>query len=166
MRRGRLQRGDALFEHADAVCPGDRAGHGRHRRGALRVELPRVDLLQRGEQCPYAAPNPTAGEMTSQSKTLPAWAQSTPAVPFPSSKLFASPTPRIEPIRVWELLTGRPMYQVPRFQITPAIRRERTIARAAPGLLSMRRSTGSRLTMLKAIAVPPSRTPRKLHAPE
>ena len=30
------------------------------------------------------------------------------------------PTPRIEPISVCELDTGRPTYHVPRFQITPA----------------------------------------------
>src|SRR5262249_23084585 len=81
-------------------------------------------------------------------------------------RLFASPTPRIEPISVCELETGRPYHQVARFQMTPERSSDNTITIDRVEALSMSRSTGSRLTMLKATAVPPSRTPRKLHTPE
>ncbi len=81
-------------------------------------------------------------------------------------KLFASPTPRIDPIKVWELETGNPYHQVPRFQIMPASNKESTITMDRTDELSVSRSTGKRLTMANATAVPPSSTPRKLQTPE
>ena len=71
--------------------------------------------------------NPSSGEMISPNPTSPAFAQFTPESPALFHTLFAIPTPRIDPIRVCELDTGRPRDQVPRFQTTPAIRRARTI---------------------------------------
>ncbi len=76
------------------------------------------------------------------------------------------PTPRIEPMSVCELDTGSPKYHVPRFHDTPASNSDSTITSAAPERESTSRSTGSRLTMPKATAVPPRRTPRKLRNPE
>ena len=76
------------------------------------------------------------------------------------------PTPRIEPISVCELDTGRPTYHVPRFHVTPAMSSDSTITSAAPERESTSRSTGSRLTMPNATAVPPSSTPRKFIKPE
>ena len=81
-------------------------------------------------------------------------------------RLLASPTPRIDPISVCELETGNPYHQVPRFQIIPASNSEITITTERTEELSINRSTGSKLTMAKATAVPPSSTPRKLHTPE
>jgi hypothetical protein len=73
------------------------------------------------------------------------------------------------PMSVCELDTGRPMYQVPRFHITPAKSRASTMIRPTRALSAfawMSRSTGSRLTMPNATPVPPSSTPRKFITPE
>ena len=67
---------------------------------------------------------------------------------------------------VCELLTGRPKYHVPRFHITPAMSKDRTMTRAACGSASTNKSTGNRWTMANATAVPPRSTPRKLSSPE
>ena len=83
----------------------------------------------------------------------------------PFHRLLATPTPTMLPMSVCELDTGSPRYQVPRFQMTPASSSDSTMTRAAPVRLSTSRSTGSRLTMPKATAVPPSSTPRKLRNP-
>src|SRR5262249_47028285 len=96
----------------------------------------------------------------------PALLQLTPDRSCRVIKLLAKPTPRIEPISVCELETGRPRHQVARFQITPDNKSEITMTMARLDALSIKRSTGSRLTMLKATAVPPSRTPRKLQTAE
>src|SRR5262245_12291056 len=58
--------------------------------------------------------NPTSGEMSSDLPTLAACSQSTPLVADPVlTSWFASPTPMIDPINVWELDDGKPKYQVP-----------------------------------------------------
>ena len=75
------------------------------------------------------------------------------------------PMPRMAPIRVCELETGNPSHQVERFQAMPDARRARTMMIADFEVALMSRSTGRRWTMLKAIAVPPTRTPRKLQKP-
>src|SRR5215831_13421763 len=106
------------------------------------------------------------GEINSDSPTSPALVQLTPDTSCRVIKLFASPTPRIDPISVCELDTGRPYHQVPRFQIIPANKSESTITIDRTDELSINRSTGSKLTIAKATAVPPSSTPRKLQIPE
>jgi hypothetical protein len=40
---------------------------------------------------------------------------------MPRIRALATPTPMIEPIRVWDEEAGRPSHQVPRFQIMAAI---------------------------------------------
>src|SRR5258708_7796221 len=106
------------------------------------------------------------GEMRSDRPTSPALLQLIPEKLCRVIRLLASPTPRIEPISVCELETGKPYHHVARFQITPDKSSDRTMTTARAELLSMSMSTGSRLTMLKATAVPPSSTPRKLQIPE
>ena len=81
-------------------------------------------------------------------------------------RLLAMPTPRIEPINVCELETGNPRYHVPRFHVTPASNSASTETSAIWLRESTSRSTGRRLTMLKATAVPPRSTPKKLQVPE
>ena len=76
------------------------------------------------------------------------------------------PMPRMAPIRVCELETGSPIHQVERFQAIPEVKRASTMTIADFDVASISRSTGSRWTMLKAIAVPPRSTPRKLQNPE
>jgi hypothetical protein len=76
------------------------------------------------------------------------------------------PMPRMAPIRVCELETGRPSHQVDRFQAIPEHSSASTMMIADCDVALSSRSTGSRWKMLKAIAVPPSRTPRKLQKPE
>ena len=75
------------------------------------------------------------------------------------------PMPRMAPIRVCELETGSPSHQVDRFQAMPDARSASTMMIADFDVASMSRSTGRRRTMLNAIAVPPTRTPRKLQKP-
>ena len=60
--------------------------------------------------------NPNSGEMSSDMPIFRAWLQSIAASFTPGSSEYASPTPRIEPISVWELEQGMPRYQVSRFQ--------------------------------------------------
>ena len=78
----------------------------------------------------------------------------------------ATPTPMIEPIRVWELEAGRPKYQVPRFQMIAAISKANTIAKPAELPTCRMSSTGSSEMMPKATAPLESRTPRKLKNPD
>src|SRR5207244_2798187 len=80
--------------------------------------------------------------------------------PVPAHRPLAMPTPRIDPISVCELLTGSPLYQVPKFQITPASSSASTMTSAASGLVLMSASTGSRWTMLNATAAEPMTTVR------
>ncbi|MCY1301482.1 hypothetical protein D9M68_988000 [compost metagenome] len=91
---------------------------------------------------------PAAGEKISDRPMSMALPQFTPS---PSGTLVSSalarPTPRIEPIRVWELDAGMPKYQVPRFQAMAAVSRLNTMARPWPVLTLISSSTGSRWTM-------------------
>ena len=91
-----------------------------------------------------ASTNPTSGETSSASPTFSHAAQFTPRKPLSFHRLFAIPTPRMEPMSVCELLTGRPMYQVPRFHATPASRSDSTMTSAAPERALMSRWTGNR----------------------
>src|SRR5262245_6943128 len=97
-----------------------------------------------------AATKPITGEISRDKPTSTALAQLTPETLHRVIRLFASPTPRIEPISECELDTGRPYNQVARFQVTPASNNETTITMARTDALSINRSTGSRLTMLNA----------------
>src|SRR6267142_3471433 len=93
--------------------------------------------------------------------------QSTPDVPSrPRIRALATPTPMIEPIRVWELEAGSPNHQVPRFHRIAAISSANTIAKPAPLETCRISSTGSRETMPKATAPVENRTPRKLKNPD
>src|SRR5262245_40966415 len=78
-----------------------------------------------------AEAKPTNGDTSSPSPASPALTQFTPLSPLPVSRLLAMPTPRIEPISVWELDTGSPRYHVQRFHITPASSNDSTMIRAA-----------------------------------
>src|SRR5580692_13046470 len=79
---------------------------------------------------------------------------------------LASPTPMMEPKRVWELEAGRPRYQVPTFQMMAEIRSAKTIAKPAPEPTLITSSTGSSDTMLKATAPEDSNTPSRFQAPD
>jgi len=83
-----------------------------------------------------------------------------------SSQAFIIPTPMIEPMRAWELLAGRPRYQVAKFQMIAANKSASTIASPRPVLMFTSRSTGNRCTMLKATPIPPAWTPMKFHSPD
>ena len=72
----------------------------------------------------------------------------------------------IEPISVCELETGRPMYQVPRFQMIAAISSANTMAKPALDADLQDQSTGSSETMLNATGAAGEPTPRKLKQPE
>ena len=114
-----------------------------------------------------ATVKPISGEISSASPTSPAFPQLTPAPnSWPGSSEFARPTPTIAPMSVCELEAGSPRYQVPRFQTIAATSSASNIASPAPVPLATSRSTGSRLMMLIATAIPPTNTPRKLHTPD
>ena len=72
----------------------------------------------------------------------------------------------IEPIKVWELETGSPRYQVPRFQMIAAIRSANTMAKPAPDPTCRINSTGSSAMIPKATAPDDTITPRKLQNPD
>src|SRR3984957_15019259 len=80
-----------------------------------------------------AALKPINGEMSRVSPILVAWPQSTPLVPegLVAISWFISPTPMMDPIRVWELDEGRPKYQVPRFHRRGGTSRGNTKANGA-----------------------------------
>src|SRR5260370_8512447 len=78
---------------------------------------------------------------------------------------LASPTPRIEPIRVWELEAGKPRNQVPRFQIMDDTRRANTIAKPPPVPTLSTSSTGSSATTPKAPAPAANNPPIKIQTP-
>jgi hypothetical protein len=79
---------------------------------------------------------------------------------------FMSPTPMIEPIRVWELEEGSPKYHVPRFQMIAAMSSANTMANPAPLPTCKMSSTGRSDTMPNATAPLDIKTPRKLKAPD
>ena len=96
-----------------------------------------------------AAKKPIIGDSNRAFPTSIALFQLTPER-FPSViKLLASPTPSIEPMSVWELETGSPIHQVPKFHMTPARSNAMTMTIARELLPSIRSPTGSKLTMLK-----------------
>src|SRR5258708_20510459 len=69
-------------------------------------------------------------------------------------KELAKPTPRIEPIRVWELEAGKPRNHVPRFQIMEETRSAKTIAKPAPVPTLSTSSTGRSPTTPNPTAPP------------
>ena len=116
---------------------------------------------------PAARPKPITGEIKSASPTSDALCQLIPLKTEPCSiQAFIIPTPMIDPISEWELEAGRPRYQVAKFQMIAAPRRESTIASPRPVLMLTSRSTGSRWTMLKATPMPPAWTPMKFQRPD
>src|SRR6185436_14446250 len=117
---------------------------------------------------PPAQQNPMIGEMSKDRPTSSAFTQFTPS---PNMLLgviaaLARPTPRIEPIRVWELEAGKPRYQVPRFQIMEDSRRANTMAKPAPLPTLSTSSTGSSATTPKATAPDDDNTPIRFHMPD
>ena len=95
-----------------------------------------------------AQTNPTTGETSSDSSTFRTCTQLSPAtMPWPDMIALASPTPRIEPIRLCELETGKPMYQVPRFQTMAEMSRAKIIANPRPEPTFSTSSTGSSARM-------------------
>src|ERR1700689_4852224 len=114
-----------------------------------------------------AQTKPTTGESSSDQPTLAAWPQSTPLVPLrPCIRALATPTPMIEPIRVWEEEAGSPSHQVPRFQMMAAISRANTMAKPALEPTCRISSTGSNEMMPKATAPLETSTPQKLNKPD
>src|SRR5579862_404299 len=113
-------------------------------------------------------PKPTIGETSSVVPTSVALAQLMPSpnVPAPEIHEFASPTPMIAPIRVWELDAGKPRYHVPRFQIIAENSRAKTIANPAPEPTLSTNSTGRSANTPKATAPSDTRTPIKFQQPD
>ena len=73
---------------------------------------------------------PASGENTNEAPISIAFCQLTPSLTgMPLIRALARPTPRIEPIRVWELEAGIPKYHVPKFQVMAAASSENTMAR-------------------------------------
>ena len=75
---------------------------------------------------------------------------------------LATPTPMIEPIRVWEEEAGSPSHQVPRFQMMAAIKSANTMAKPAPEPTCRISSTGSSVMMPKATAPLENSTPEEV----
>src|SRR5262249_19545012 len=107
-----------------------------------------------------AATNPMIGEINSDNPTSKAFVQLIPDRSCRVIMLFAKPTPRIDPMSVCELDTGNPYHHVPRFQIIAANNNDSTITIDRTDELSVNKSTGSKLTIANATAVPPSSTPK------
>ncbi len=85
------------------------------------------------------------GENTREAPISIAFCQFTPSANGISLiNALARPTPRIEPINVWELDAGIPKYQVPRFQVMAAASSENTMASPCPVFTLISSSTGSR----------------------
>src|SRR5260370_37787444 len=93
---------------------------------------------------------------------LTAW----PNVRPDAIKELARPTPRIEPIKVWELEAGKPRNQVPRFQIMDDTRSANTMAKPAPVPTLSTSSTGSSATTAKATAPDDDNTPIRFQMPD
>ena len=79
---------------------------------------------------------------------------------------FATPTPMIEPIKVWDEDAGKPNHQVPKFQIIAAINRANTIANPDDEPTCKINSTGSKEIIPKATSPLENKTPRKLKKPD
>src|SRR5271170_5691500 len=110
---------------------------------------------------------PTTGEIRSDRKTLPTCDQSTPEVPVePCINWLATPTPMIDPMRVWELEAGSPYHQVLRFQRIAETSSAKTMANPAPDPTLRMSSTGSSETTAKATAPEESSTPIRFHMPD
>ncbi len=110
----------------------------------------------------YANPNQIRGEIRSHIITSCAFPQCG-IIPAPAGmNMRAILTPRIDPMRAWELDTGSARYQAPRSQIIAETRIEitRIIPKLAGWLIMVER--GRRWRMLIATAIPPKSTQRKL----
>ena len=104
--------------------------------------------------------------MSSDRPTSHALCQLMPVPKWPARYELARPTPMMAPIRVCELEAGMARYQVPKFQMIADSSRAITMAMPAPVSILTSKSTGRRCTMLKATAMPPSKTPRKFINPD
>src|SRR5215204_713875 len=96
---------------------------------------------------------PSTGEIRRESMILVSAPHWTPEI-----QSAASPAPTRLPTRVWELDTGSPQNQVPRFHTSPAIR-------AASTSFMVITLAGTTSVMIIATAVPTTTAPRKLSRP-
>lgn len=123
-------------------------------------------FIYRWSMCidPKASTNPINGEKRRDSKVSTTLCQGRMTVL--SERFITRDTQRIEPISVWELDAGIPMYHVPKFQIIAAMRSESTahIPKAIPWLEDSYAilSSGRSFMMPIATPVPPITTPKKL----
>src|SRR6266851_1890179 len=117
---------------------------------------------------PPARQNPMIGEISRDMPTSRVFPQLTPSPNvWPDDiKELASPTPRIEPIRVCELEAGKPRNHVPIFQIMEDTSSANTIAKPAPVPTLSTSSTGSSATTPKATAPEDVNTPIRFHIPD
>src|SRR3984957_1730930 len=112
--------------------------------------------------------NPTRGEIKRAIPISLALAQLTPwpkAWPEDNSAL-ASPTPMMEPNKVWELEAGKPKYQVPTFQTIAEMSREKTMANPGAEPTWMTSSTGKSDMAPNATNPDEVKTPVKLQSPD
>jgi hypothetical protein len=99
---------------------------------------------------------------------LAACPQSTPLAPaaLDAMSWLANPTPRMDPMSVWELEAGKPRNHVPRFQMIAPMSSANTIAKPALDPTLRMSSTGRSATMAYATAPLDASTPRKLNKPD
>jgi hypothetical protein len=110
---------------------------------------------------------PTRGEIISDRPTSLTWFQFAPPRMLPDlSSESIMPTPKIEPINECELETGRPRYQVPRFQRSAETSSEKTMEKPGAELTFVTNSTGSKLTIAKATVPDEIKTPMKFYRPD
>jgi len=91
--------------------------------------------------------NPTTGETNSEMRPPAPCPVHAFAEECPESIALAMPTPRIDPMSVWELEAGSPKYHVPRFQTIAEISRAKTMANPDPDPTLRTNSTGNKATM-------------------
>ena len=113
-----------------------------------------------------ARKKPKKGEISNERPTSSTLCQLSATPVLPGRNLYASPTPKIEPINECELEIGIPKRQLVRFQIMAVHINDMIIAIPCEILLSTNASTGRRFTIPIATAIPPKYTPVKFHIPD
>jgi hypothetical protein len=107
------------------------------------------------------------GETIKELNTSDALAQFTPSPKTcPETSELANPTPMIEPIKVWELETGSPKYQVPTFQMIAEINSAKTMANPAPDPTLRTNSTVKNAIIQEATGPLEVSTPIRFHNPD
>ena len=115
-----------------------------------------TSFLSRSKQARRKGRSRAGGDRTTRGRPRVAFDQFTPEPnPWPESTEFASPTPRMAPIRVCELDAGIAISHVPRFQAIAENSRAITMASPLDESTETSSSTGKRLTIPNATAVPP-----------